>query len=96
MLPRGSGGMLAFDLAGGRPAVDRFFRAISEAVPFSPTLADARTTLSYPAGTSHKFMTADERASYGIGEGLVRVSIGLEDPADLERDFAAALEVAVH
>lgn len=96
MLPRGSGGMLAFDLAGGRPAVDRFFRAISEAVPFSPTLADARTTLSYPAGTSHKFMTADERASYGIGEGLVRVSIGLEDPADLERDFAAALEVAVN
>jgi cystathionine beta-lyase/cystathionine gamma-synthase len=40
-------------------------------------------------------MTADERASYGIGEGLVRVSIGLEDPADLERDFAAALEVAI-
>lgn len=83
--------MLAFDLAGGRDAVDRLFRRLAEAIPFSPTLADARTTFSYPAGTSHKFITAAERAACGIGDGLVRLSIGLEDPADLERELGSAL-----
>lgn len=91
LLPRGCGGMLAFDLAGGRTAVDTFFRTLAHVIPFSPTLADARTTLSYPAGTSHKFMTAAERAEYGIGEGLVRLSIGLEDPADLQNDLGRGL-----
>ena len=91
LLPHGCGGMLAFDLAGGRSAVDALFRALTDVIPFSPTLADARTTMSYPAGTSHKFMTAAERADYGIGDGLVRLSIGLEDAADLERDLSHGL-----
>jgi cystathionine beta-lyase/cystathionine gamma-synthase len=95
LLPRGCGGMVAFDLAGGRPAVDSLFRALAHVIPFSPTLADARTTVSYPAGTSHKFMTATERADYGIGDGLVRLSIGLEDPADLQADLARGL-AAIH
>ena len=95
ILPRGCGGMLAFDLAGGRPAVDSLFRALAHVIPFSPTLADARTTVSYPAGTSHKFMTAAERAEYGIGDGLVRLSIGLEDPGDLQRDLETGL-AAIH
>ncbi|MBS0266729.1 MAG: aminotransferase class I/II-fold pyridoxal phosphate-dependent enzyme [Planctomycetes bacterium] len=90
-LSHGFGGMLAFELHGGRPAVATFFRELAEQIPFSPTLADARSTLSYPTGTSHKFMTADERRSYGIGDGLVRLSIGLEAPADLERELSAAL-----
>ncbi len=92
LLPRGCGGMLAFDVAGGRSAVDGLFRALADVIPFSPTLADARTTVSYPAGTSHKFMTAAERATYGIGDGLVRLSIGLEDPADLQRDLQRGLD----
>ncbi len=91
LLTRGSGGMLAFDLKGGRPAVDAFFRSLADTIPFSPTLADARTTLSYPAGTSHKFMTAAERAACGITDGLVRLSIGLEDAPDLMRELGAAL-----
>lgn len=91
LLPRGCGGMLSFDLAGGRTAVDSLFRALAHVIPFSPTLADARTTVSYPAGTSHKFMTAAERAEYGIGDGLVRLSIGLEDPADLQADLSRGL-----
>uniref|UniRef100_A0A7C4QQJ3 Aminotransferase class I/II-fold pyridoxal phosphate-dependent enzyme n=1 Tax=Schlesneria paludicola TaxID=360056 RepID=A0A7C4QQJ3_9PLAN len=91
LLPRGCGGMLAFELAGGRAAVDALFRRLAERIPFSPTLADARTTVSYPAGTSHKFLSAEERAACGISEGLVRLSAGLEDVADLERELAAAL-----
>lgn len=90
-LPRGCGGMLAFDLCGGKPAVAQLFRALDELIPFSPTLADARTTLSYPAGTSHKFMTAEERRTCGIGEGLVRLSVGLESPSELERELGEAL-----
>jgi O-succinylhomoserine sulfhydrylase len=91
LLPRGCGGMLSFDLKGGRPAVDALFRALAHTIPFSPTLADARSTVSYPAGTSHKFMTAAERMEYGIGDGLVRLSIGLEDAADLQADLTTAL-----
>lgn len=91
LLPRGFGGMLAFELRGGRAAVDGFFRSLAHTIPFSPTLADARTTLSYPAGTSHKFMTADERAACGITDGIVRLSVGLEDAADLQRELGAAL-----
>lgn len=91
LLPRGCGGMLSFELPGGRTAVDALFRGLAGTIPFSPTLADARTTLSYPAGTSHKFLTAEERAACGITEGLVRLSVGLEDPADLEQELSAAL-----
>lgn len=95
LLPNGFGGMLSFDLNGGRPAVDRLFKALAHSIPFSPTLADARSTLSYPAGTSHKFMTAAERSANGIGDGLVRLSVGLEDPVDLQRELEHALNQVV-
>lgn len=91
-LPRGCGGMLSFEVDGGRSRVDALFRRLQHVIPFSPTLADARTTLSYPAGTSHKFMTPGERQACGIGDGLVRLSVGLEDPGDLERELSAALQ----
>ncbi|MFO0917258.1 MAG: PLP-dependent aspartate aminotransferase family protein [Planctomycetaceae bacterium] len=94
LLPSGSGGMLSFELSGGKPAVESVFRALSHVIPFSPTLADARTTVSYPAGTSHKFMTAAERQACGISDGLIRLSVGLEDVADLKRELQAALENA--
>ena len=90
LLPHGSGGMLAFDLQGGKSAVNAFMNSLHGIIPFSPTLADARTTLSYPAGTSHKFMTAEERSAYGIGDGLVRLSIGLEDVNSLRSELESA------
>jgi cystathionine beta-lyase/cystathionine gamma-synthase len=95
LLRGGFGGMLSFDLCGGKAAVTTMFRALAESIPFSPTLADARSTLSYPSGTSHKFMTADERLAYGIGDGLVRLSVGLESYDDLERELATALALVV-
>jgi O-succinylhomoserine sulfhydrylase len=91
LLPNGCGGMLAFDLTGGRPAVDVLFRRLAHLIPFSPTLADARTTVSYPAGTSHKFTSTAARAACGIGDGLVRLSVGLEDAGDLIRELGTAL-----
>lgn len=91
LLPHGFGGMVSFEVAGGKPAVEVVFQKLKHVIPFSPTLADARTTFSYPAGTSHKFMTSAERQACGIGDGLIRLSIGLEDPADLQRELATAL-----
>jgi cystathionine beta-lyase/cystathionine gamma-synthase len=93
-LKTGFGGMLAFELRGGRLAVAALFRELADQIPFSPTLADARSTLSYPAGTSHKFMSADERKVCGIGEGLVRMSVGLEDEAELARELSEAMQRA--
>jgi cystathionine beta-lyase/cystathionine gamma-synthase len=93
-LKSGFGGMLAFELRGGKPAVAAFFRELAERIPFSPTLGDARSTLSYPAGTSHKFMSADERKACGISDGLVRFSVGLESEGDLAREIAEALSRA--
>lgn len=91
LLPRGYGGMLSFDLRGGAEAVRTLFRALAERIPFSPTLADARSTLSYPTGTSHKFMSAAERAACGIGDGLARLSVGLERLEDLQQELAEGL-----
>lgn len=93
LLPHGYGGMLSFELPSGKPAVASLFRKLAEIIPFSPTLADARSTLSYPAGTSHKFMSPAERETAGISDGLVRLSVGMEDIADLRRELTEALSM---
>lgn len=92
LLPHGFGGMLAFDVRGGRKSVNAVFQRLAEVIPFSPTLADARTTFSYPSGTSHKFMSATERQQAGLGDGLIRLSVGLEDPHDVARELFSALD----
>lgn len=92
-LPQGFGGMLSFELKSGVSGVRPVFQALAHTLPFSPTLADARTTISYPAGTSHKFLSAEERRTYGISDALIRVSIGLEDPTDLIRELDASLRL---
>ncbi len=92
-LPQGFGGMLSFELKSGVSGVRPVFQALAHTLPFSPTLADARTTISYPAGTSHKFLSAEERRTYGISDALIRVSIGLEEPTDLIRELDASLRL---
>lgn len=92
LYPDGTGGIVAFELReGGAAAVSRFMQH-SESIPFSPTLADARTTISYPAGTSHRFLTSEERAETGITDELIRLSAGLEPIELLERDLRQALD----
>ena len=92
LLPDGCSGILAFELRNGnRDAVSKFMRAVPS-IPFSPTLADARTTLSYPAGTSHVQMTTDRRLQLGVTDGLLRLSIGLESAEVLIDELKTALE----
>ena len=90
LLPNGSGGMMAFDLDGGREAVQRMIERF-QLVRFAASLGGVETTISYPEITSHRSLSADERAEVGVGPGTVRVSVGIEDPDDIIDDFRQAL-----
>jgi cystathionine beta-lyase/cystathionine gamma-synthase len=85
------GAMLSFDLADGdRASVGRFMDRLRLIAP-APTLGDVRTLTLYPAVASHRGLTPEERRAVGIGDGLVRLSIGIEDPADVCADLERAL-----
>jgi cystathionine beta-lyase/cystathionine gamma-synthase len=90
LFPVGRGNMLCFDLAGGRDAVNRFLRA-APGVPFCPSLGHVRSTVSYPAGTSHRYDPPAEQLRQGITPGLVRLSVGCEPVADLRAELAKGL-----
>ncbi|MDB5307494.1 MAG: O-acetylhomoserine sulfhydrylase [Gemmataceae bacterium] len=90
LFPAGCGNMLCFELAGGRAEVNRFMRA-APGIPFSPSLGHATTTVSYPAGTSHRYDDPAERERQGISAGLVRVSVGCEPLGELKRELAKGL-----
>jgi len=91
LYPHGTGGILSIELAGdGFEVVNRFMHAASM-IPFSPTLADARTTMSHPATTSHRIMQPAERLELGIRDELVRLSIGLEPIDQLKQELGEAL-----
>ncbi len=86
---RAGGGMLSFELPSGEAAralLDRLrlFQII-------PSLGGVESGVMLPAATSHRQLTPEERAALGITDGLVRLSCGIEDPADLESDLAHAL-----
>lgn len=90
----GFGGMLSFDVGSGA-AARAFLGAIGRAgIPFSPSLADVRTTVSYPAGTSHRALSPDERRAIGVTDGLIRLSVGVEDAGDILADLEVALKAA--
>ena len=85
----GFGTVVTIDL-GGRGEADAFIRKVRH-IPFAPSLGDVATTLSHPATTSHRGQDAEQWARQGITPGLVRLSIGLEDPDDLWDDLDQAL-----
>jgi cystathionine beta-lyase/cystathionine gamma-synthase len=71
------GTIVTFTLAGGRKAADGFIAAAKQ-IPFCPSLGELSTTLSHPETTSHRGMTADQRAALGITGGTIRLSVGTE------------------
>ncbi|MFD4676961.1 trans-sulfuration enzyme family protein [Lentzea sp. NPDC058450] len=91
LYPDGTGGMLSFALAGGRPAVDQLISRLNQTIPLSPSLADVSTTMIHPATTTHKDLPREELDALGITDGLIRLSVGIEDPADLIAELGAAL-----
>ncbi|HKA60927.1 MAG TPA: aminotransferase class I/II-fold pyridoxal phosphate-dependent enzyme [Methylomirabilota bacterium] len=90
LMPRLCGAMVSFDLRGGAPAVERFMER-TRLLEFAPSFGDVATTWTYPARTSHRRVSDEEKAALGIGPGLVRVSVGLEDAGELQADLEAAL-----
>jgi cystathionine beta-lyase/cystathionine gamma-synthase len=91
LLEGGFGTILTIDL-GGRDEADRFLRSLAGAIPFAPSLGDVATTLSHPATTSHRGQSAEQWARQGITPGLLRLSVGLEDPDDLWDELRGALD----
>jgi cystathionine beta-lyase/cystathionine gamma-synthase len=89
----GDPGMLSFDLEGGRAAGRRFIEA-TRVAKLAASLGSTETLVSHPASTTHRQFSPEALAAAGIGEGMVRVSVGLEDADDLADDFTRALEVA--
>lgn len=89
----GPGAILAFDLRGGYEAARSVMGAVRRIVP-AVSLGSADTLIQHPAGLTHRLVDPVARRAAGIGDGLLRLSVGLEDPEDLWRDLAAALELA--
>jgi O-succinylhomoserine sulfhydrylase len=88
----GQGGtVLSIDLKGGKAAAFRFLNAIKIGV-ISNNLGDAKTILTHPATTTHQRLPDDQKAALGITPGLVRISVGIEDEADLIDDILRALD----
>lgn len=90
VLPWGRGAMLSFELPSGRPAVEELMERL-QLIRFAPTLGDVRTIITHPATTSHRDLGVQGREAAGIAEGLVRLSVGIEDLVDLKADLEQAL-----
>ena len=90
-LLQGKGGnMLSFEIIGGRAEANAFAKGAA-GIAFAPTLGDVGTTLSHPASSSHRALSAEQRSAMGVSEGFFRVSVGLEDPDALIAAFDAGL-----
>lgn len=87
------GGMLSFLLADDTETVNRFIQR-AQRFPFAPSLAGVDSSLSYPAGTSHRNLTDMQRTELGITTGLVRLSVGIEPVEELMADLQQALAEA--
>lgn len=85
-----SGGMIAFELKGGIDTGRRFMNAL-KVFTRAVSLGDAESLAQHPASMTHSTYTPEQRAHHGISEGLVRLSVGLEDVADLLADVQQAL-----
>jgi cystathionine gamma-synthase len=90
VLAVGFGNMLCFELEGGREAVNRFLRR-APGIPFSPSLGNTTTTCSHPGTTSHRYTSPAERQRQGIGDGLIRLSVGVEDLGQIQGELARGL-----
>lgn len=86
---RGRGGLVSLSLRGGVPASDRFLSAL-EIFAAASSFGGVESLASLPRSTSHRHLSAAEREERGIDEGFVRLSVGIEDSADLVRDVVEA------
>ena len=92
---KNGGGIVAFEVAGGKDAAWRLIDA-TRLMSITANLGDTRTTITHPSTTTHSRMTPEQRAAAGIGDGLIRIAVGLEDVDDLKVDLQRGLgEIAL-
>ena len=95
-MPKGPGSMLSFGVKGGRAAGARFIESV-QVFSHLANVGDAKSLVLHPATTTHRQLSAEQLVAAGVGEDLIRLSIGLEDPddliADLDRGLRAAMKV---
>lgn len=89
----GGGQVVTFEIAGGKPAAFRFLNAL-KLIRISNNLGDAKSLITHPATTTHQRLKPEARAEFGISDGMLRLSIGLESAADLIADIEAGLAAA--
>ena len=87
---KGGGTLIAFELRGGKQAAFRFANALG-VILISNNLGDAKSLITHPATTTHQRLSAEVRAGLGISDGVLRLSVGLEDVEDLIDDIGQAL-----
>ena len=87
---QGGSTLVAFEVAGGKARAFRMMNALG-LIDISNNLGDAKSLITHPATTTHQRLKPEERAELGISDGLLRLSVGLEDPADLIEDLEQAL-----
>ena len=85
------GTIVTFDAPGGREAAFKLMNAL-QIVDISNNLGDSKSLITHPASTTHQRLTQAQRDALEIGEGLMRISIGLEDVDDLKEDLAQAIK----
>ena len=87
------GNMIAFEVQGGKEAAFRLANRL-EVIKISNNLGDAKSLITHPATTTHQRLTPEARAELGISDAMLRLSVGLEDAADLTEDLGLALDAA--
>jgi O-succinylhomoserine sulfhydrylase len=87
---RAAGAIVAFDIEGGREAAWRLIDS-TRMISITANLGDVKTTITHPASTTHGRISPEARAAAGIGEGLVRVAVGLEALEDIKADLMRGL-----
>jgi O-acetylhomoserine (thiol)-lyase len=93
LLPKGAGSIISFGIAGGRPAGKKFIESLRLASHLA-NVGDAKTLVIHPASTTHRQLNEDQLAAAGIGEDMVRLSVGLEAAEDIIADLAQALRAS--
>jgi len=84
---RSGGAIVSFDVKGGKEAAWRLIDA-TKLISITANLGDAKSTITHPATTTHSRVTAEARTAAGIGDGLVRIAVGLEHVKDIKADLA--------
>jgi O-acetylhomoserine (thiol)-lyase len=93
LLPKGAGSIISCGVKGGREAGRKFIEAL-RLVSHLANVGDAKTLVIHPASTTHQQMSADQLKAAGLGEELVRLSIGLEGAGDIIDDLSQALRAS--